>query len=137
MKNLLATLLTCSIFFIIATATSYDDDIMQLPFAELHLDVEVEDSFLFISNIDTLDINGAFLNFATVSNDSITGDTIRWANYIRNDYELEMGLSDTLLFSSFIHFEDSTNLSNEALPRFFSLQFSPDENAILYFSKEF
>lgn len=138
MKNIFWTLITSILFFGLATATSPpEDDVFVLNTVDLSMEAELEDSFLLLTNTDTLRIENAAMLLLRVVNDSISGDSIGTEIFNRSGYALSSGVSDTLLFSTFKEISNQTPFPNEESPTFFRLEFFNNDGTNGVFEQTF
>ncbi len=120
-KNpILLTIITCGVFFFLATATSPPDD--DFPnFVQLNATVEVVDSNLVIVNNDTLNISNAFMTLEKPTGDSLNGVPVTEAYFV-NNYNLSMGATDTFPMSVFKQ-GDTLMYPVDTFPHRFHLEF--------------
>jgi len=114
------TIITCGVFFFLATATSPPDDGFD-NFVELNLSVEVSDSNLIVANNDTLNITNAFMELTKPTGDSLNGQAVT-VSYFVDGFNLNMGLADTFPMSVFKR-EDSLIYPVDTFPHSFTLNF--------------
>ena len=120
-KNpILLTIITCGVFFFLATATSPPDDDFE-NFVQLNLSVQVSDSNLILTNNDTLNITNAFMELAKPTGDSLNGQVLT-SLYFADSYNLNMGATDTFPMSVFRR-EDTLVYPIDTFPHSFGLDF--------------
>lgn len=137
MKNIFWSLITSVLFFLLATATSYDDDSFEVFLPTISMEAELQDSFLLLTNTDTLRMENAGMRLHRIVNDSISGDSVGIRVYQRTGYAISSGVSDTLVFSTFKSIEDQEPFPNEESPIYFSFDFFNNDGTAGFFEKEF
>lgn len=122
MRNypILLTLITCGIFFFLATATSPSPEDFP-PFVQINGTVEVVDSNLVIVNNDTLNIVNAFMTLEKPTGDSLNGWPIT-VSYFAENFNLNMGVVDTFPMSVFT-IGDTLTYPIDTFPHKFNLEF--------------
>jgi len=109
--QVLGSFLIMVLFFILATATSQEDDFGMLQ--ELNLTIELADTSLTLTNSDTIDIQGAqislFQEVPTNSNQI----------FFLNDYSLEKDGVDIIPYSDFVN--DTLVFNQDSMPILFQL----------------
>lgn len=108
----LLTLITCGVFFVLATATSPEAP----PNLPLNPSVTIIDANLILVNNDTFNYIGGSMRLAKPTGDTAFG-TSAVEYYDIFDYELSMGLTDTIPLSNFM--KDSLSYPVDTLPRDF------------------
>ncbi|MGK0365186.1 MAG: hypothetical protein ACI85O_002251 [Saprospiraceae bacterium] len=128
MRNypILLTIITCGVFFVLATATSPPDDGFD-NFVQLNMSVEVADTNLVVSNNDTLNITSAFLTLQQPTGDSLNGFPIT-VHYFADGFSLNMGVTDTFPISIFKR-EDTLVYPVDTFPHSFQLNFQSTQGS--------
>jgi len=120
-KNpILLTVITCGVFFFLATATSPPDDGFD-NFVQINGTVEVLDSNLVVTNNDTINITNAFLTLDKPTGDSLNGSPVT-VSYFADGFNLNMGAADTFPMSVFT-IGDTLTYPIDTFPHRFDLQF--------------
>jgi hypothetical protein len=120
-KNpILLTIITCGVFFFLATATSPPDDGFD-NFFQVNASVNVLDSNLVVVNNDTINITNAFLTLDKPTGDSLNGSPIT-VSYFADGFNLNMGEADTFPMSVFT-IADTLVYPIDTFPHRFHLEF--------------
>jgi len=127
------TIITCGVFFFLATATSPPDDDFE-NFVVLNLSVEIIDSNLVIANNDTVNITNAFMTLEKPTGDSLNGTPVS-IPYFVDGFNLNMGIADTFPMSVFTR-EDTLIYPIDTFPHAFRLDFQSDIT-VGFFNVEF
>lgn len=114
------TIITCGVFFFLATATSPPDDDFPI-FVQLDATVEVVDTNLVIVNNDTLNITNAFMTLEKPTGDSLNGSPVT-VSYFADGFNLNIGATDTFPMSVFKQ-GDTLSYPVDTFPHRFNLEF--------------
>ncbi len=135
MKNypLLLTVCVACLFFLLATATSVDDDIPIIRM-EPKLNVQILDTFIVLANEGKVDFEQAVIRLSFDRGESLPSD-IRFQIGTIDSYAIAPAAVDTIPISEFITF-DTLPFPSDTLPEWFEFE-QQASGYDVYFSHEF